>query len=92
MVVVRGGWLGGPGIEKTAPRIVIARGSDCGGTHGTTGRTLNLSGVAINEVIYVQGAYLHDPDYSKSTVGGVSRITFTNKVYDPFYIDIYYWV
>ena len=92
MALIKGGWTGAPGEEGIAPRFVSVRGSDCTGTHGTTSRTYDLSGVAVNEVLYVQGAYLHSPDYSKSTVGGVTRFTFNNKVYDPFYIDVYYWV
>ena len=82
---------GGKFIGKGGPKFVDARGSDCGGASGDKSRTFDLSGVATNEIRYLQGAYLHYPDYSKATVGGVSRITFVNRVYDQFYLRVYYW-
>lgn len=92
MALVKGGGIFAPGTEGIAPRTFFARGSDCSGTHGSNNRTLTLSGVSVNEILYVQGAYLHSPDYSKATSGGNSVLTFNNKVYDQFYITVYYWV
>ncbi|MFH1638427.1 MAG: hypothetical protein ABIB71_08430 [Candidatus Woesearchaeota archaeon] len=92
MALVKGGGILAPGTEGIAPRFVVLRGSDCTGTHGTNNRTFDLSGVTVNEFVYVQGSFLHAPDYSKATVGSASRITLINKVYDQFYIEVYYWV
>lgn len=68
-------------------------GADLAGATGTTNRTLSISAKASSEIIFVQGAYLHPTvDYTKTTVLGVSQYTFINKVYDSFYIQIYYWI
>ena len=77
----------------SATNFALYAGSDCAGASGSNNRTLDLSGVAVSEIIHVQGAYLHPSnDYTKATVGAVSRLTFINKVYDSFNISIYYWM
>ena len=76
----------------SATNFALYLGSTCAGASGTNNRTLDLSGVAVSEIIHVQGAYLHpSSDYTKATVGAVSRLTFINKVYDNFVISVYYW-
>ena len=89
MVVIDGGE--GVGVAAEPPKYIEIRGDAFSGSHGETSRTVDLSGVAVNEIIYVQGAFVHSPDYSKTTVASVSRLTFNNKIYDQFYVSVYYW-
>jgi hypothetical protein len=71
---------------------MLARGSDCSGAEGGTGRALTMSGVSLNEIIYAQGGFQYPgTDYAKATVGGVSVITFNGEVYNEFYIQVFYW-
>ena len=88
MVVVRGG-----DIQSVAsPTLLSKRGSDCSGVNGANNRTLGIGVVTFNEIVFVQGAFLTPAvDYTKATVGAESVITFINKVYDTFYIRVYYW-
>jgi len=84
MVVVR--------VGNIAPVLSPRLGSDCSGSHGTKNRTLSISSVAAQEIIFVQGSYLYlGLDYTKATVGGVTQYTFLNRVYDNFHIRIYHW-
>lgn len=77
----------------SATNFALYNGSNCTGTSGTINRTLDLSGVAVSEILHVQGSYLHpSSDYTKATVGSVSRLTFINKLYDNFIISVYYWM
>lgn len=75
-----------------APTIENKTGADCTGVHGANNRTLDLAALATDELIIAQSSPLYPTqDYTKATVGGVSRITFLNKVYDEFFIRVLYW-
>ena len=80
------------GKASIAPTTYSKLGSDCAGSSGTANRTLDLADEAANEIIFVQGSFLHPTqDYTKALVGGVSRYTFINKVYNNFFIEVFYW-
>jgi len=89
VVVVRAGTT----PEGEGPPVIEnKRGSDLTGVHGAANRTYDLKYKSEKEIIYVQGAFLYPTaDYTKSTVGGITRLTFLNKVYDELYIRIIYW-
>lgn len=90
MVTVKGGLLTSLG---SALRVENFDGSDCTGVNGANNRTVDITRLATNELIFIAGAFLYPTnDYTSASVGGVTRYTFLNKVYQQFKIRILYWV
>lgn len=72
--------------------ITNVRGSDCSGSHGDNNRAYTISSIAAEEIIFSQGVHLFPGvDYTKSNSATASTYTFVNKVYDGFYIRVYWW-
>lgn len=73
------------------PYVDNARGTDCTGNHGTTGRTLTLNNSGSSNTvlsIYVDGKALHSAEFSH--VSATQVITFNNKLWDNSYIRVVY--
>lgn len=70
------------------------RGTGCSGVTGATSRILTLGNTATlkrAEMIAVNGVWLHQPDYTKSTAATNATITFTNAVWNEDYIRVIYF-
>lgn len=70
------------------------RGTACTGSTGAISRVLTLTNTAPlvrAEMLAINGVWLHQPDYAKSTAASNTQITFTNAVWDEDYIRVIYF-
>jgi hypothetical protein len=83
---------GGGAASATGILSLAKTGEDLTGNHGDANRTYDLPITSVGEQVFIQGKYLHPVlEYTKSVVGGVSRLTFLSKIYNQMNLIVYYW-